>query len=471
MSMTSTSATSGNGTTAISAAQHGEPIRLTTGLNLPIAGQPREDVVEHKAVHTVALLADDYLGLKSSLAVNEGDVVTAGQELFSDKRFAGVKYVSPAAGKVVAIHRAEKRRFVSVVVQVEGDEQTKYRSHADSDLTGLGRDAVRDALTNGGLWPAFRTRPYSKVADPATVPHSIFVTAMDTNPLAADPKPLIKQRGDEFVYGLQAIRQLTDGPVYLCCDVGANLPGADLEGVAVKEFAGPHPAGLVGTHIHFIDPVGERKTVWHLTYADVIDIGSFLVTGRTPTERVVSLAGPMVRNPRLLRTNIGASLEELTAGELNDGPVRVISGSVLSGRWAKGHEAYLGRYALQISAIREAGEREFLGWQGPGFQKFSIRRIFASAMTPGRPFSFTTTTGGSARSMVPIGMYEEVMPLDIIPTFLLRALATHDTEAAQQLGALELDEEDLALCTFVDPGKGAWGPILRRCLTQIEREG
>lgn len=458
-------------TTSTLSSTNGRVVRLHKGLDLPIAGVPRQDVIDDKSTRTVALVADDYIGMKPTMEVAEGEAVKAGQIVFSDKKIDGVRFTSPVAGKVVAIHRAEKRRFVSLVIERDSDEQVSFLSYADRELTGLSHDEVRDHLLASGLWPSLRTRPYGKTAHPQAPPRSIFVTAMDTSPLAADPKPIIKQRGDEFVYGLQVLRHLTQGSVYLCCDENANLPGADLEGVAVKEFSGPHPAGLPGTHIHFVDPVSEKKRVWYINYQDVIAIGAFFVTGKLMNERIISLAGPVVTNPRLVRTTLGASLVELMEGELSEAASRVISGSVLSGRWAKGNQAYLGRYSLQVSAVKEGDQREFLGWQTPGFDKYSIRRIFASALSPGRSFNFTTTTGGSERSMVPIGMYEDVMPLDILPTFLLRSLITGDNEQAQQLGALELEEEDLALCTFVDPGKVDWGPVLRQRLTQIEKEG
>ena len=459
-------------TTSVLASTDGRVIRLRKGLDLPIAGKPDQDRIDEKPVRSVALVAEDYVGMKPTMEVREGDAVRAGQVVFTDKKTEGVRFTAPVSGKVVALNRAEKRRFVSLVIEPDGGDGVAFKSYADSDLTTLTRAQVRDALLEAGLWPALRTRPYGKTASPTAVPRSVFVTAIDTNPLAPAPGPIIKARGDEFVYGLHALRHLTDGNVYVCCDEGAALPLPNVERVVVREFAGPHPAGLVGTHIHFLDPVSEKKTVWHLNYQDVIAIGALLTTGRLSSDRVVSLAGPVVKNPRLLRVPLGASLEDLTAGELeHPADCRVISGSVLAGRWAKGLLTYLGRYHLQVSAVREGKEREFLGWQSPGFDKYSVRRIFASALSPGRPFNFTTTTGGSARSMVPIGLYEDVMPLDVLPTFLLRSLAVGDTEQAQLLGATELDEEDLALCTFVDPGKTDWGPLLRQRLSQIEKAG
>jgi len=446
-------------------------VKISKGLRLPLLGEPNQSRIEEKSAKTAALVGADYVGMKPTMHVNEGDAVKRGQLLFEDKKTEGVRYTSPACGKVIGVNRGAKRAFRSVVIEIDGDEQVPFQSYADQDLTTLSRETVRDALLECGLWTSLRRRPYSKVADPKDVPHSIFVTAMDTNPLAADPKPLIEERPDEFRYGLQVLRHLTDGPVYLCNQPGAGLPGRDFDFVRVGEFDGPHPAGLPGTHIHFLDPVSEKKTVWYVNYADVMDIGKFFASGELPTERIVAFGGPVVKEPRLLRVPIGASLADITEGELEDGDNRVLSGSVFNGRKYREEDGFLGRYHLQVSALKEGHQREFLGWQGPGFERFSIRRIFASSAMPEKKFAMTTSTHGSPRAMVPIGMYEDVMPLDIEATYFLRALLTGDTEQAQLLGALELDEEDVALCTFVDPGKSEYGPLLRDQLTQIEREG
>ncbi|MCA9056686.1 MAG: NADH:ubiquinone reductase (Na(+)-transporting) subunit A, partial [Planctomycetaceae bacterium] len=303
-------------------------------------------------------------------------------------------------------------------------------------------------------------------------PHSIFVQAIDTNPLAANPAVVLAEHADDFIRGLRVLKQLSDGAVYLCTAAGANIPGRDLPFVSHYEFDGPHPAGLPGTHIHCLDPVSTSKTVWYIGYQDVIAYGRLFGTGQLWTERVVALSGPQVQTPRLLRTRLGASLVDLTADQLKTGENRIISGSVLSGRTGQGVNAFLGRYHTQVCVLKEGREREFLGWQMPGFDKFSIKRAFASALAAdGRRYDMTTNRNGSRRAIVPIGSYEAVMPLDILPTFLLRALASGDTDQAQALGALELDEEDLALCTFVDPGKHEFGAILRRNLQKIELEG
>ena len=443
-------------------------IVVKKGLNLPIAGAPAQVIEDGPAIGQVAVLGPDSIDLRPTMAVSEGDSVKKGQLLFEDKRISGVRYTAPASGKVIAVHRGAKRVLLSVVIEVAEGEEERFAQHTRTAPGQLSRQQVRETLVASGLWAALRTRPYSKVPAPASAPHSIFVTAMDTNPLAADPQVVLRGREDDFARGLTILSKLTDGPVYVCKASGASIPA---DGAEVVEFAGPHPAGLPGTHIHFLDPVGPAKTVWYIGYQDVVACGKLFATGSLWTERVVALGGPQVEQPRLLRTRQGACLSELTAGQLKPGENRVIAGSVLAGRVASGPLDFLGRYHAQVSVLAEGREREFLGWQKPGVDKFSIKNVFASKLLPSRIFDFTTSTEGSDRAMVPIGSYEQVMPLDILATFLLRALIVEDTDRAQALGCLELDEEDLGLCTFACPGKYEYGPILRQNLARIEREG
>jgi Na+-transporting NADH:ubiquinone oxidoreductase subunit A len=445
-------------------------LTIRKGLDVPISGAPEPNIGPGPAVREVALLGSDYVGLKLTLLVREGEVVKRGQALFEDKRNPGVYYTSPAGGTVAAIHRGEKRRFRSLVIEVADEEPEQQ--FKERDVVHLTSEQVRADLLSSGLWAALRTRPYSKIPAPRSEPHSIFVTAIDTEPLAADPAPIIAEQHDDFVFGLHALKRLTSGPVYVCHRHGSEVPGQDVPGVSMQAFEGPHPAGLPGTHIHFLDPVSARKSVWYLNYQDAIAFGTLFRTGRLNVERVISLAGPAVKRPRLIRTRLGACVDELVKGELEEGVHRVISGSVLTGRKSEPPVNYLGRYHLQISAVPEATRREFLGWQTPGFDRFSATRTFAQAWTGStRPLTFTTTLSGSRRAMVPIGVYERVMPLDLLPTQLLRALIVGDTDQAQALGCLELDEEDLALCTFVCPSKYEYGPLLRENLNKIEIEG
>lgn len=460
-------------------------IKIRKGLDLPISGRPEQKVEVGNAVRTVAIVGDDYIGMRPTMEVDVGDRVKLGQLLFTDKKTEGVRYTSPGAGTVKALHRGEKRKFESIVIELDGDEEETFASYSENDVTTLDREEAKQNLVRSGMWTALRTRPFSKVPAVDTAPRSIFVNAMDTNPLAADPAPLIQAQAKNFELGIRVLARLTDGTVFVCKAPGASIPGEGIDRVRVEEFSGPHPAGLAGTHIHNLDPVSESKTVWTIGYQDVIAYGHLFATGQILVDRIVSLAGPVVTKPRLVRTRLGACLTELLSGEYavpssgdngssadGESPVRIISGSVLSGRHASGLTDYLGRYHNQVSVLLEGRHREFLGWQKPGFDKFSIKNIFASAMSRGsKKFDFTTSTQGSRRAIVPIGTYEKVMPLDVVATPLLKSLIVTDTESAQQLGALELDEEDLALCTFVCPGKYDYGRILRRNLTQIEREG
>ncbi len=444
-------------------------ITIKKGLDLPIAGGPDQTISSGPVTSTVALVGDDYVRMKPTMAVREGDSVKLGQVLFTDKRTPGVQFTSPGCGEVVSVVRGAKRKFESVVIDLKGDEEEQFTAYDAGTVTG---DQVRENLVASGLWTALRTRPYNRVPEPDSSPHSIFVTTMDTNPLAADPVAIIGENAEDFIFGLLALTQLTEGRVFVCHKAGDDIPGKDVAGVSMEGFAGPHPAGLPGTHIHFLDPVSENKTVWFVGYQDVIAFGALVSTGRIKVDRVISLAGPGVANPRLIRTRIGARIDDLVAGELREGDHRVISGSVLSGRTATEPHNFLGRYHLQISAIEEGHRRELFGWAMPGLNKFSVTRSFASFwLVNKRRFGLTTSTGGSKRAMVPIGLYEKVVPLDVLPTYLLRALIVDDVEQAVALGCLELDEDDLGLCTFVCPGKYDYGPILRRNLTEIEIEG
>lgn len=447
-------------------------IKIKRGLDLPITGAPEQVIHDGPTVRTVAVLGRDYVGMKPTMAVQVGDKVKKGQLLFTDKKTEGVFYTAPAAGTISAINRGEKRALQSVVIDVEGDESEAFASYAAGDLSALKREQVVENLVDSGLWTALRTRPFSKVPAPASQPEAIFVAAMDTNPLAADPQVVIAEQAEAFVQGLEVISKLTEGNLFVSKAPSADIPVGNAP-VVVEEFSGPHPAGNVGTHIHFLRPVSENKTVWHIGYQDVIAVGQLFTTGELNSERVISLAGPRVSEPRLIRTQLGACLTSIAAGQTveDDAVNRIISGSVLSGLTARGPMAYLGRYAVQVSILREKKERDLLGYLSLGANKHSTLNVYLSKFNPGKKFNFTTTTNGSPRAMVPTGSYEAVMPLDILPTQLLRAIVVGDLESAQALGCLELDEEDLALCTYVCPGKYEYGPILRNNLTVIEKEG
>ncbi|WP_053979257.1 Na(+)-translocating NADH-quinone reductase subunit A [Marinagarivorans algicola] len=444
--------------------------KIRQGLDLPIAGKPQQSIEDGLNVRSVAVIGFDYHGMKPTMAVQVGDKVKLGQELFSDKKTPGVIYTSPASGTVAAINRGERRVFQSIVIDIEGDDAEIFAHYKADQLVSLKRDDVVGTLVKSGLWTALRTRPFSKVPTIESVPASVFVTAMDTNPLAADPAVVLAEKSEAFLQGLEVLSKLTEGKVFVCHAEGAEIPKSTTAQVQYEAFSGVHPAGNAGTHIHYLDPVSANKTVWTIGYQDVVAVGQLFTTGKLNVERVVALGGPQVEQPKLVRTRLGANLEELTAGQLKAGENRIVSGSVFGGRNAKSVLGFLGRYHNQVSVLLEGREREMIHYLRPGVDKFSVLNIYVSKLT-NKLFNFTTSTNGSERAMVPVGAYEKVMPLDILPTQLLRAIIVGDTEVAQHLGALELDEEDLALCTFVCPGKYEYGPLLRNNLTRIEVEG
>jgi Na+-transporting NADH:ubiquinone oxidoreductase subunit A len=358
----------------------------------------------------------------------------------------------------------------SVVVRLEGDDAEEFNSYSTERLYSLESGAVRENLQASGLWTAFRTRPFSKVPAIDASPRALFVTAIDTNPLAADPAVVIAAKKEAFAQGLEIVSKLTDGPVYLCTGVNSGIECPSREQFRHAEFAGPHPAGLVGTHIHLLDPVSENKVVWHIRSQDVIAIGELFATGQLSVERVIALTGPKVVNPRLISTRLGANTSDLVRGELSKGNVRVVAGSVLNGHRAVNWGAYLGRYDRQITVLQEGTPRELFGFARPGFSKFSAARAYAGNLF-GKDYHITTSQNGSPRAMVSTGSFEAVMPLDILATPLLKALLVRDTDGARDLGCLELDEEDLALCSFVCTGKYNYGSHLRKNLHEIEVNG
>jgi Na+-transporting NADH:ubiquinone oxidoreductase subunit A len=454
---------------------------IKKGLDLPIKGAPQQRYGDTPLVAKVAILARDYPFMKPRMHVQVGDQVKRGQLLFEDRKTDGVRFTSPGAGTVVAINRGARRALRSVVIELTASERRgkpveadlqPFESYSGRPVSELDAQKVRDLLVESGLWTALRQRPFSKVPSPASTCHSIFVTAVDSNPLAADPEVVLDGQMDDFQRGLEALSRLTEGPVFLCRATGAKIEPGDAPRVQIEEFEGGHPAGLAGTHIHLLDPVHREKAVWYVGYQDVAAIGRLFESGRLPVGRTVALCGPVVIRPRLLKTRIGANIDPLIDEELFFGESRVISGSVLFGRRARGAVyGFIGRYDTQISCVAEDHRRRLFGWMTPGRDWFSTTRAYLSGFR-GRSakYDFTTSTRGSHRAMVPIGSFERVMPLDIMPTFLLRALMMNDLERAEALGCLELDEEDLGLCSFVSPGKEDYGPHLRRNLFEIWKE-
>lgn len=447
-------------------------IHIKRGLDLPIAGAPASSIRTGSPVSQVAIVGDDSIGMKPTMEVEVGDRVKTGQLLFTDKKTPGVKYTSPGCGRVIAINRGRKRKFESLVVDLSGEESISFLAQPDQPAGSYSDEEIRATLIDSGLWPVFRTRPYGKAPAVDAGPASLFITAIDTEPLAPKPELILDRHPHDYRRGLKLLRRLTKAPIHYCSGNRELKDCEQLEGLTYWSFSGPHPAGLPSTHIHFIDPVHERKTVWHIGYQDVLAIGYLFRTGELMTERIVSLAGAGVREPALVETRMGANLEELCRGELkSDEPLRVISGSVLSGRTADEVLGFLGRYHNQVSVLPDNNGRSLFNWAMPGSNRFSVKPVFISALNTMLRLPMNTAIWGGRRAIYPLGTYEDVMPLDIIPIYLLKALSVGDTEKSKALGCLELIEEDLALCSFTCPGKNEFGPVLRDVLTTIEIEG
>ena len=442
---------------------------LKRGLDIPILGSPEQKIYKAREPKTIAVMGTDFIGLKPKMLVSEGDPVDKGTPLFCHKDFPEIVFISPYKGKVDSINRGERRILLSVIITVEsftdtGINYTKLHSNIKSK-----KEFVRKCLLDSGLWSSFLTRPYSKIPPPESQPSSIFVTAMDTEPLSPNADLVINDNLNAFQEGVKRVALLSEGKVFVCKEDKSQI---EVDNFETYEFKGPHPAGLAGTHMHFLDPPNLSKTVWSIGYQDIIAIGKLFLTGFLDPERIISICGPLAKFPRLVKTYHGASLNDLLENEfLNEDPCRVISGSVLSGNIAENELSFLGRYSRQVTLIKEDKEKISFGWIKPQPNKFSIMPVLISSFMPSKLFNLTSNLNGGRRAMVPTGVFETLMPQDFLPTQLLRSLIVMDTDVAQSLGALELDEEDLALVTFACPAKYEYGSALRDSLHQIEKEG
>ena len=445
---------------------------IKKGLDIPVSGVPQGTDFTPVAVRTVALSGEDYIDMRPTMLVEKGDAVKIGTPLFEDKKNPGVIFTSPGGGTVQAVRRGAKRALQAVVIALDASEsKVDFGACSVAEIATLSTQQVREKLQKSGLWNALRTRPFNKTPRIDETPFALFVSVLDTQPLALDPTLVVDRHRDDFAVGLTILEKLTSGKVYVNHRAGWEPPlPASCERIKTQIFSGKHPAGLVGTQMHMLAPVGLQRVNWYLGYQDVIAFAKLFLDGFLWCDRYIALGGPSVIQPTLLRCRVGASIGELTVNRLQSGRNRIISGSILHGHQEQPQAGYLGRYHTQVSVIPEGDKRVLMRYLSPGLNAFSAHPIYLSRFFPAKHFPMSSNTMGSERAMVPICAYEQVMPLDILPTQLLRALIVEDIESAVDLGCLECDEEDLALCTFVCPGKYDYGAILRRNLTRIEKE-
>ncbi len=447
-------------------------IVIKKGIDLPISGVSDSDTIHSfSAQSDYAVLGEDYIGLKPTMMVAEGDKVQEGQPLFEDKKNLGVYVCAPVSGYVKQIVRGERRRLLAVVMTPDASvESLSFKQYPYDEITGLSAEVVREQLQKTGSWALLRQRPFDKIPSVDSNPHAIFVNTMDSNPLAVNPMLAFAGREADYQAGLAVLAKLTEGNIHVTHATQTKLPQAQIERVQYHAFSGVHPAGLVGTHMHFISPVSLEKTAWHLNLQDLLAIGYLFLNGKLDNHRVISVGGPSVKTPTFAKVRLGVNLTRLLDGNISEGKQRIISGSIYAGRKVDEQTNFLGLYDKQVVVLPEGSEPVFLEFFRPGLRSYSRTRAYLGRFLKGAKLPFTTSMQGSPRPIIPFGIYEEVMPLDILPTLLLKALVIKDTDTAIELGALELSEEDVALLTYVDPGKHDFGAILRENLTQIEKE-
>ena len=437
-------------------------IKISKGLDLPISGAPINIVSDEPKVSSVAVLSNDFVGMKPTMLVKEGDSVKAGQKIFEDKKNIGVFYTSPCGGIVRNINRGDKRKFLSIELDIDDtNEEFKFFNMGNTS------NEIKDCLINSGYWNCFRTRPFNRTPNVNDIPNAVFINCCDSNPLSMDPYNIISLNEADFREGLKVLSQLFKCNMNLIYqNDNFDISNEDFE---YFQFKGPHPSGLPSTHISKIYPVNLNRTVWTINYQDIISIGFLKKNNKIRTSRLISLGGPSVHEPSLLNVRVGGNIDEICAGKLKPNS-RIISGSVLHGHESEGVMNYLGFYDSQISAIPDEVNNIFMNWLMPGSTLHSKLNVFISSFIKPKNFIFNTSIGGGDRAIVPISSYEEVIPMDILVTQLLKALVVSDIDMAVDLGMLELVPEDLALCSYVCPSKYDYSSILMDNLNKLYQE-
>jgi Na+-transporting NADH:ubiquinone oxidoreductase subunit A len=447
-------------------------IKIKKGLNIPLAGDAEKILQAAPRANTYAVCPPDFHGLTPKMLVREGDTVKAGAPLFFDKYNEEIVFVSPVSGVFSELIRGEKRRIMEV--RIVPDEQNAYVQHDIGDVSQMDRASVISLLLKSGVWPVLRQRPYAVIPNPEVVPRDIFISCFSTNPVGPDLDFVVNGQEDIFQSGLDVLARLTDGAIHLGVDARNTTSRAflDARGVQINHFSGPHPAGNVGIQIHHVKPLNKGEVVWHLDVQDVIIVGRLFKSGRYDASKIIALTGPEVLNPRYYRMISGGQISGVLQNNLHrekDISPRFISGDVLTGRRID-ENGFLGFYDNQITVVPEGNKRELLGWLIPNLNKFSVSRTFFSFLMPGKKFRLDTNIRSGERPFVVTGLYEKVLPMDIIPMALFKAIMINDIDQMEQLGIYELAPEDVALCEFVCPSKIEIQTIVREGLDAIRRE-
>lgn len=445
--------------------------RIRKGLNIPLLGEAEKVFTRAEMADLYAVKPIDFVGLTPKLAVKEGDAVKAGSTLFFDKYRERVHFTSPVSGEIQLITRGERRKLLEVVIKPNAEQE--YIDFGKSNPKELTREMVIEKMLQAGVWPAVKQRPYAVVANPADTPLAIHISAFDTAPLAPDVDFAIKEESEAFQLGIDALSMLTSGKIHL--NVNADYPPSNVfskaKGVQVNSFSGPHPAGNVGVQIHHIQPINKGDLVWAVSPFDVVIIGRLFLKGIYDATKVIALGGSEVQKPRYFIVKTGASITNIVKDNLKqpEQNLRFISGNVLTGARIPS-SGYLGFYDNMITVIPEGNHYEMLGWAMPGFGKFSQSRSYFSWLMPGRRFRLHTNLNGGERAYVVTGQYEKVLPMDIYPVHLIKAILAKDIDKMENLGIYEVAEEDFALCEYVCTSKTEVQAIIREGIDLMIKE-
>lgn len=444
-------------------------IKIKRGLDIKLQGKSELTTQQVTGSGAYGIKPTDFPNLTPKLAVKEGHVVKAGSALFWDKYKPEVKFTSPVSGKVVAVNRGERRRLLEIVV--EPDTTQEYEEFKKGSPAQMSKEEVLAQLLNSGTWPFIRQRPYAIIANPADTPKAIYIQGFDTAPLAPDYAYMLRGRENDFKAGVEALKQMGATTIYLNVHLQMQTPDAykNLDGVTTFTFDGPHPASTVGVQINNIDPINKGEIVWYIGAQEVAIIGSLFNTGQYNPTKIVAVNGASVKKPQYYATRIGEKIEQLTKGNLKEGNQRIISGNVLVGEKVT-EASFLGFYDSHITVIAEGDKPEFLGWGTPGFGKLSVSRTFFSWLSPNKEYALDTNMRGGHRPFVVSGEYEKVVPMDIMPVQLLKAILVEDIDLMEQMGIYEIAEEDLALCEFVCTSKTEVQNIVRKGLDMMIKE-
>ncbi len=447
-------------------------IKIRRGLNIPLAGEAEKILQTPPLSAEYAIRPPVFHGLTPKMLVEEGTPVKVGTPLFYDKYNEDVLFTSPVSGTYTQLVRGAKRRILEVRIKPDGRNE-----HIDFGVESAGsisREQIVSKLLKSGLWPAIRQRPYSVIADPKIKPRDIFISAFKTTPLAPDMDFVVNGREAFFQSGLDVLGRLTDGDVYLSTQTGETMSKAftEAKGVRLHAFKGPHPAGNVGIQIHHIKPVNKGEVVWYLDVQDVITIGILFEKGIYDARKVVVLNGPEILNPRYYKIINGAQLSSFTDNNIKEEAgvnLRIISGDVLSGEQIE-RDGFIGFYDDQVAVIPEGDKPELFGWLIPNTDKFSVSRTFFSFLMPGRKYRHNTNIRSGERPFVITGLYEKVLPMDIMPMQLIKSIMINDIDMMEKLGIYEVAPEDFALCEYVCPSKIEMQTILREGLDTMKKE-